>query len=262
MPFNMVGFCEATPGTGTNPLAVAVNEQLYQTHLDDLMVTQEAPFILGVHAMAVSTGRSAILRQPKMVDYDIIKVMLSSMSSPTCGFSPYMARPLPLRVDKLNALIDNDDNDEAALIGIMLGSGKITQAMKDNVNPTHTILGYSATTLTTLTWGHCPITWVETLDAGVFEVVGMRCGTYISAAWTGGIARISIPGSQSWKPGVPCTRLIDQDQEYQNARWEGMYAEWPLMGVRFDTQHMPNIECLSVAAITHELVELTLQKVG
>ena len=259
MPFNMVGFVEATPGTGTVPLAVALNEQLYQNHLDDLMVTKEAPFVLGVHAGSVSTGARAILRQPKMIDYDIIKVCEDSMSSPTCCFTPYMARPLPLRVDKLNALIVNA-TDEVSLIGVMLGSGKITQAMKDAVNPTHVINGYSVTTLTTLVWGHCPITWNETLDAGVYEVVGMRVGTYIAAAWQMGLARLSIPGSQTWKPGVPCVRMLADKEEYQNARYE-MYSEWPVMGIRFDTQHMPNIECLSAAAITNENVELTLQKV-
>jgi len=260
MPFNMVGFAEATPGTGTVPVAVALNEQLYQNHLDDLMITKEAPYVLGILAAAESTGARAILRQPKMIDFDIIKVAEDTMSSPTCAWTPKMARPLPLRVDKLNALIVNA-TDEDVLIGLMLGSGKITQAMKDNVDPTHIIHGTSNTTLTTLTWGHCPITWSETLDSGIYEVVGMRCGVYIAAAWQMCLARLSIPGSQSWKPGVPCTRMLADYEEYQNARYE-MYADWPRMGIRFDTQHMPNIECLSVAAITHENVELTLQKVG
>ncbi len=259
MPFNMVGFVESTPGTGTVPVAVALNEQLYQNHLDDLMITKEATFVLGVHAAAVSTGARVILRQPKMIDYDIIKVAEDGMSSPTCAYTPYMARPLPLRVDKLNALIVNA-TDEAVLIGVLLGSGKITQAMKDEVNPTHVIHGIGDTTLTTLTWGHCPITWNETLDAGIYEVIGMRCGTYIAAAWQMCLARLSIPGSQTWKPGVPCTRMLADKEEYQNARYE-MYSEWPLMGIRFDTQHMPNIECLSAAAITNENVDLTIQKV-
>jgi len=55
--------------------------------------------------------------------------------------------------------------------------------------------------------------------------------------------------------------MLADHEEYQNAR-EELYSRWPLMGVRFDTQHMPDIECLSAAAITDENVELTLQKVG
>jgi len=260
MPFNAVGFTEATPGTGTVPLAPGGNEQLYRVAADDLYVTKEAPYILGVLAAAVATGARAILRQPKLIDYDIIKVAEDGMSSPSCAYSHYFGRPLPLRVDKLNALIVNA-GDEAAIIGLLLGSGKITQSMLDAVNPTHVINGYADQTVTAYDWTHCAMTWNETLDAGVYEIVGMRAGTYIAAAWQIGLARISIPGSQTWKPGVLTTRMLADHEEYQNARFEP-YSRWPLMGVRFDTQHMPNIEVLSAAAITDENVELTLQKVG
>lgn len=260
MPFNMVGFCEATPGTGVVPLNVGLNEQLYRVVTDDLYVTKEAPFVLGVCATAVSTGARAILRQAKMIDYDIIKVAESGMSSPSCSFSPFQARPLPLRVDKLNALMVNA-TDENGLIGLMLGNGKITQAMLDAVNPTHVINGYADTTLTAFTWGLCPVTWNETLDAGIYEIVGMRVGTYKATGWEMGLARISIPGSQSWKPGVLTTRMLADHEEYQNARFES-YAKWPLMGVRFDVEHMPDIEVLCPVALTDENVELTLQKVG
>ena len=260
MPYNLVGFCEATPGTGIVPLAPGDKEGLYSIAGDDLKVTKEAPFVLGVVAVAVSTGARAILRQPKMIDYDIIKVAEAGMSSPTCSFSPYMARPLPLRVDKLTAYIVNA-TDEAALIGVLLGSGKITRAMKDMVNPTHVIHGIGDTTVTQYAWSPCPITWTEDIDAGVYEVVGMRVGTYVAAAWQMGLARLSIPGSQTWKPGVPTTRMLADHEEYQNARDEGKYAEWSQMGIRFDTERMPNIELLSLAAITDENIELTLVKV-
>jgi len=193
LPFNLVGFIEATPGTGTVALNVALNEQLYRVVTDDLYVTKEAAYILGVMAAAETTGARAILRQPKMVDYDIIKMAEDTMSSPSCSYTHYFGRPLPLRVDKLNALVVNA-TDEDNIVGVWLGSGKITQALLDAVNPTHVIHGIADTTLTTLTWGHCPVTWSETLDAGIYEIVGMRVGTYISANWQIGLARISIPG--------------------------------------------------------------------
>lgn len=256
----MVGFIEATPGTGTNPLNVALKEQLYRVVTDDLYVTKEAPYILGVMAAGESTMARAILRQAKMIDYDIIKCAEDTMSSPSCSYSHYFARPLPLRVDKLNALTVNA-TDEDNIIGVLLGNGKITQAMLDAVNPTHIIHGIADTTLTTLEWGICSVTWSETLDAGIYEIVGMRVGTYIASGWQIGLARISIPGSQSWKPGVVTTRMLADHEEYQNAR-EELYSRWPLMGIRFDVEHMPDIECLSAAAITDENVELTLQKVG
>lgn len=261
MPFNLVGFAEATPGTGTNPLAVGLNEQLYTvTEGDNLLVTKEAPFVLGVFGIGTSTLGDVLLRQAKMIDYAIKKTSLVADVAAICSFTNYFSRPLPLRVDKLSALVVNA-TDEASLVGVMLGNGKITQSMLDSVNPTHVISGYGDTTLTTLEWTHCPITWDQTLDAGVYEVVGMRASVFLAAAADMSLMRLSIPGSQSWKPGVPAN-LASADHE----EWQGTHIcpakDWPLMGIRFDTQHMPNVEVLSIGADTDQNVELTLQKVG
>lgn len=260
MPFNAVGFCEGTPGTGVVPLAVGGNEQLYRVVGDDLYVTQEAPYVLGLLAVAAATGDQAILRQAKMVDYDFIKVEREASLGPDLAWTHMFGRPLPLRVDKLNALMVNAA-DEAGLIGLLLGSGKITRAMLDAVNPTHKIHGYSDTTGTGLFWHHIPITWTETLDAGIYEVVGMRVGCWLSSGLSQGMARLSIPGSQSWKPGVPINLMSADHEEFQ-ASYSEPWSQWPLMGIRFDTEHMPNIEVLSGCAYTDENVELTLQKVG
>jgi len=258
MPFNMVGFCEATPGTGTIPLLPAANEQLYRVSGDDLYVTREAPFVLGVLGVGTSTLGDVLLRQAKMIDYSILKNSLVGDLAAICSFSNYFARPLPLRVDKLNALVVNA-TDEASLIGVMLGSGKITQNMLDAVNPTHVITGYSDTTTTALTWSHCPMTWNQTLDAGIYEIVGMRASIYGNTEI--GLARISIPGSQSWKPGVPANQASADHEENQ-----GLHIcpakDWSLMGVRFDTEHMPDVEVVAIGAATDENIELTLQKVG
>lgn len=258
MPFNCVGFCEATPGTGTVPLNVALNEQLYRVVTDDLYVTQEAQYVIGVFGIGTSTLGDIILRQPKLIDYAIKKTSLVGDVAPMCSFTDYFGRALPLRVDKLNALVVNA-TDEASLIGVLLSSGKITQAMKDSVNPTHVISGYSDTTVTAYTWSHCPITWNQDLDAGIYEVVGMRASLYGNTEM--GLMRLSIPGSQTWKPGVPAAQASADHEEWQSLE-ELPAKDWPLMGIRFDTQHMPNVEVLSIGANTDENVELTLQKVG
>jgi len=258
MPFNLVGFAEATPGTGTNPLNVGLNDQLYRYVTDDLYVTKEAPFVLGVFAAGTSTLGDVLLRQAKMIDYAFKKASLVSDVAAICSFTDLFSRPLPLRVDKLNALVVNATS-EASIVGVLLGSGKITQAMLDAVNPTHKISGYGDTTVTAYTWSHCPITWDQTLDAGIYEIVGMRAAVFGGADMS--LMRLSIPGSQSWKPGVPAN-LAGADHE----EWQSLHIcpakDWPLMGIRFDTEHMPNVECLSIAADTDQNVELTLQKVG
>lgn len=258
MPFNLVGFCEATPGTGIVPLNAALNEQLYRTVVDDLYVTKEAPFVLGALGIGTTTLGDYLLRQAKMIDYAIKKASIITDLEVASSFTNYFARPLPLRVDKLSALVVNA-TDEASLVGLMLGNGKITQAMLDAVNPTHVISGYSDTTVTTLTWSHCPITWNQTLDAGIYEVVGMRA--FVNGGGDPSLMRISIPGSQSWKPGVPAGEAGADHEEFQG-QIICPAKDWPLMGIRFDTEHMPNMEVLSIGADTDENVELTLQKVG
>lgn len=256
----MIGFAEATPGTGTIPVLPGADEDLYTVVDDDILVTREAPYVLGWSAHAVGTGGRTLLRQPKMIDYDNHKISLIADVAPKCGTTEMFARPLPVRVDKLSALVVNAV-DEATIIGVLLGSGKITQSMLDSVNPTHKITGYSDQLITANTWTRCAVTWNEVLDAGIYEIIGMRGVCYGAAALNAALMRLRIPGSMSWRPGVVCG--------YGGAahlEWQGMYdfpfKDWPSMGIRFDTQHMPNIEVLSCGAHTDEDVELTLQKVG
>ena len=258
MPFNIVGWGEATPGTGTVNLAGAVGENHYRVVGDDIYVTEEAPYILGVFAISESTGGDILLRQPKMIDYAIKKTSLNADVAAACSYTHYFGRPLPLRVDKLSALIVNA-TDEDALVGAILGSGKITQQMLDQVNPTHVISGYGDTTVTAFEWSTCPITWNQDLDAGIYEVVGMRCSLFGAA--TMGIARLLIPGAMNWRPGVPCSLAAADHEEWQSFHYMPA-RDWPLMGVCFDTEHMPNLEVFSVAANTDENVELTLQKIA
>lgn len=261
MPFNMVGFSDDAPGAvGTDEVPVGLAERLYRVAVNDLYVTKEAPYVLGVFYAYEATGARCLLRQPKMVDYNIIKGCITADRDAPRGQSHYFGRPLPLRVDKLNALTVNAANEDT-IIGVMLGSGKITQAMLDKVNPTHVIEGYSPTTIVANTWTHCPVVWYQDLDAGVYEIVGMRAQGYLAANLWSGLIRIAIPGSMSWQPGVPA-HLGGADYELYSEETYEPWTRWPLMGVRFDTEHMPNIEALSPSAWTHERVELTLQKVA
>jgi len=259
MPFNLVGFSEAAPGTGTVNVLVGLNEQLYRVVTDDLYVTKEAPYILAVWAGAESSVNRALLRQAKMIDYDFIRVQDLNLANKDSGYTHLFARPLPLRVDKLNALSVNT-TDEDTLIGVWLGSGKITQAMLDAVNPTHKIHGYGDTVVVANTWTHIPITFTETLDAGIYEIVGMRGATYLATNMTA-LMRVSIPGSQSWKPGVVVQHSGAAHIQF-GSEYRRVGLDWPLMGIRFDTEHMPNVEVLSPAASTDQDVEFTLQKVG
>lgn len=260
MPFNVVGFSEATPGTGTVAVAPAGNETLYRTVNDDLYVTAAAPYVLGVFYAAESTGARALLRQPGITDKDFIKGCLTTDNDPNQGWTHLFNRPVPLTVDKLNAYSVNA-TDEDTLIGLLLGNGKISQASLDRVNPTHVINGYSDTTITANSWSNCPITWNEDLPSGIYEVVGMKVGVYLAAnAWSA-LARLNIPGNNAWRPGVPCVIMEADHEEYQSITDEP-YCDFPLMGVQFDHLHLPSLEVLSPSAHTDQNIQLTLVKVG
>lgn len=258
MPFDIVAFGEATPGANGNLLPIAA-EDLYRVSGDDIFLKSKAPYLLGVLAAGTATMARLRIRQPERTDIDIFKTCLYTDLDPAEGYTPVRALPLDpqskLYVTTVNAA------DEVGFAALMLGSGKITRQAIDNVSPTHIITGYSDTTITAYTWSACPITWNESLPAGKYVVVGMRAGVFLAAnPWTA-VARLSIPGNQLWKPGVPCTIMEADHEELQSQSYEP-WQEWPFMPqIVFDDTTMPNIEVASPAAHTDENVELQLVKV-
>lgn len=263
MPFDIIGFLEATPGTGLVNLAAALNEQIYAYHLDDITLKKETQFLLGAFCAAVANGQDYRFRQPSlMTDHQLLKIQLESDLDPSQGYEHLFGRPLPLvGGEKLNALITNAV-DESAIIAAIVGNAPITQGMLDSIRPTHSIRGYSATTLTAKTWTHCAVTWDQDLPKGKYAIVGMKLGYYIAAAPLATIGRIVIPGNNDWRPGVPGALMEADHKEFQSITHMPFW-DWPLMRkIVFDDTLMPNIECLSNAAITNETVELLLQKVG
>ena len=258
MPFNVIGWCEATPGTGTVNLAAGLGDNLYETNGDYISVTAEAPYLIGLFGIGTSTLGDVLIRQPKMIDLAFKKTSLVADVAPLCSFTNLLGRPFELRPGYTQALVVNA-TDEASLVGCFLSTGKITQTMLDAVNPTHLISGYSDTTVTAYTWSHVPITWNQTLEKGTYEVVGMRATIFGQTEM--GLARLSIPGNKTWMPGVPCGQASADHEEWQSLEEMPLY-HWPLMGVRFSVPgQMPNIEVLAIAADTDENVELMLQRV-
>jgi len=260
MPFDMIGFLEATPGTGTVNLAAALGDRLYSSNLDEINLNSDINRLLGVLVSAVSTGGRARLRQPGLgIDYSMLKCMLEADLDPIQGFHDFLETPLPLIPGtKLEALLTNA-TDESALIAAMVGNQALDPR---NCQPTHVVTGISDTTITSLTWSQCAITWLEDLDPGTYAVVGMRCGVFIAAAPLAAVARIILPGATDWRPGVPCAQMEADHEEYQSVTHEPWYKWGQMPGIQFEDTKMPSIEVLSTAAYTDENVELLLQKIG
>lgn len=265
MPFDVIGFGEATPGTTTIPLAGGLGDTLYRVNGDDIYCKSQAPYLLGVIASSVSTGGRILVRQPSLpIDYEIIKNTLMASPDPAGQYTDMLARPLPLVPnEKINVLTVNA-TDEDALVGLLLGSGKITKQMQDAVNPTHRLMGYADTTVTAYTWSALTMTWNQDLPEGRYAPIGMRVGVFKSSIAQTGLARLrfkEVP-SASWGPGVPTAETGAAHLEFQDITKVNCY-DWPLMPqVSFRHDQLPDVEILGAEAFTDEDVELLLQKVG
>lgn len=268
MPFDLIGFSEGTPGTGTVGITPGAEDTLFRTSGDDLILksNQKLYSLLGIIYAAESTGGRALVRQPGLgyagLDYEFLKCALTSDVDPIQGYEDHFGAPLPLIGDqKLNVLSVNA-TDEDTLIGILVGTAPISQAMLDQVRPTHKLTGYADTTLTANQWTPCTVTWQQDLPVGQYAIVGMRAGVFLAAnAWTT-LMRLLIPGGTDWRPGVPAVIMEADHEEYQSITAEP-WARWPVMkDIVIDENHMPNIECLSPSAITDENIQLLLQKLS
>lgn len=258
MPYDLIAFSEATPGTGTVAIAAALNESLYRTSGDDILLNPEAPYLLGVFYTALTTPSRAILRQPKRIDIDISKGVLATGVEPARGFTDLMNHPLLLNSkDKLNAFSVNA-SDEVTTIACMVGSGKLSPI--DHID--HIIRGTVDQALTAHSWTKGAVTWAESLEAGVYSIVGMRGASYKASTPNLVLGRLDIPGAQDWKPGVPFGECGGDKTIPDN----GLQESWAIWGnmkeITFDTKvGYPNVELLGTAANTDHIVELALQRV-
>lgn len=266
MPFDVIGFAEATPGTGTPAIAAASGDTLYRTSGDDIYVQQKAPLLLGLLAAGAATAGRARLKQPSMpLYYEFAKsCLVENVDDPSDGFSDIKNRPLMLVPgEKLNVYLQNAA-DEAALIALFLGDGKITQQMLDAVSMTHIITGYADTTLTAYTWSTLTMTWDQDLPEGLYQIVGVKAAVYKAANPGIGVMRFvfSEPRAAAWRPGAPVSIMEGDKVEIQSIP-KFPLAQWPNMpNIVFRHDKLPTIEMLNPMAVTDERVELALAKVG
>jgi len=264
MPFDLIGYGEASPGAN-GTLAALLDDTFYDVSGDDITIREVAPWLLGAQIVAEATGGGASLSQPSMpLDYDFDQCALLSSGDPNWGFKNLRSRPLPLVTgEKLNATIDNAA-DEDAMVALFVGNGKITQASLDAVNPTHIIDGLADTTLTAFTWKKCPVTWSQTLPKGIYVPVGMRFSYFKSSVAMPAIARLifnTAPAS-GWRPGV-IGHEAQADHEVDSTSAEHPFDVWPAMNeLKFSNKNIPSVECCSMEATTDENIELLLQKVS
>lgn len=260
MPFDMVGFSEAAPGTGTVNVAVGLAETQYRVVGDDLIIKEGRDVALALWYAAESTPGHARLTQPgKTPDYQFLPSVDLNDPDFVGGFSNHLQRPLKLiPKTKLNGISVNA-TDEDTIIGVLLGSGPMVPYAG---MITHKIRGSADKTLTANTWTSFTPIWDFSLPEGHYNIVGLKVGSYISSGFMLGLARLIMKDDDAmkWRPGVPLTQLAGDKVTLDNTAnhpWE----KWGLMPEIYLTEdNMPDIEILTPAALTDHACELELVK--
>ncbi len=257
MPFDLVGWSEAAPGTGTVGVAGGLLDQFYRVVLDDIWVRADTPYLAGLVYSAESTPGYAELRQPGL-DPPLMFIQSADLNDacPINGFSNLLERPARIKPSTKLTAYSNNATDEDTIIGALLASGVMTP-YKGPID--HIIRGYADQTLTANSWTMCNITWNQDIPEGNYSIVGCKIGSYISSGWMAALGRLLLKGKYAnWRPGVPVTQAAG-DKLVLDATDDLPYTQWPLMPeVGLNHAHMPDIEILSPAALTDHIVELQL----
>jgi len=276
LPFDLVGFAEATPGTGTPNIAVALGEDFFTIVAGDWILVKEKYLLLAEY-LSTSTPAQLQVDMPELKPwYSFIKAGLLADLDPTEALTYQAARPLPLwdilggkgfKPDAQLRCMSRNATDEVTLAGLWMGSGKITRAMEDAVEPTHTLRGTSATVQVAYTWTVKVMTWDNQLPEGKYCVVGMRAGVYKASGPALGLARLrfQVAPASGYRPGVPSAIMEGACIEYMSVHeWPTFPWKWPVSNEYNCFRHtqLPGVETLSPAADTSTVIELELQKVA
>lgn len=256
MGFDIVGFCEAAPGTGIQGIARGLNDQRYtEPGGDQIRIKTEAAFLLGVYYAAESTPDNTRVRQEsRNQDLQFIQATDLNNEDPLPGFSDYLKDPILLRAREAATCLSVNATDEDLIIAWLLGPGKFGPP----VSPTHIIHAESDQTLTANTWTPCAtLTYDQELPDGLYYIVGMKAASWITAADMGGLARL-ILDKTTYRPGVPYA-LDEADKTSRFIAYPAPYEKWGLQkDLVFHSKSMPQLELLSPAAMTDHRIELAV----
>jgi len=267
LPFDLVAFGEATPGAADPAaIAAALLDTHYRVSGDDMFIKKEAAYLLGLGAFVEAQGARVVLSQPSLPqNYEFLKSALLAAQSPSLCWNHLFGRPLRLIPnEKFNCSVETIA-DEDVIVFLLFGSGKITQAMLDAVNPTHCITGEADTTATAFSWTPVTVTWDQDLPVGRYAVVGMIYSYWKTAAPAmPSAARLLFYDKRgsNFRPGVVGS-YIDKDHEELQTMDHFPPVDWPLMqDMSFEHDQMPGIEVCSAEAHTDQNFQLMLQKIG
>jgi len=249
MAFTLVGYTEEQNITALGNVA-AIPDPHVRVEGDDIIVP-DLNNIIGYYCLGSSTTQARLsspsLRDELEPDIEPIDyAVLEPRSDP-----PYHDRfDTPIPLDKAEALHFQVVQEAGVFRSwglVWLGDG---EAARLPSGPLSTVRATASVTLTPNEWTNGALTFVQTLPAGTYAIVGMRAQSAGLVA-----ARLVIPG-YSWRPG--CIGFdADQDLEYRRFRYGGM-GVWG----EFDHNEPPTVDFLSISADTNEVVHLDVVRIG
>ncbi|RLG68659.1 MAG: hypothetical protein DRO11_08755 [Methanobacteriota archaeon] len=260
MPFDILAWSEAAPGTGTVGIAAPTTEG-YKVSGDGIKIQSKANLLLGLWYAAESTPGYALLEQPSLgVQYPRF-LRSCDLNDPDfyAGFNDLLDRPLPLYPNEFLVAKSNNATDEDTLIGVIVANG-FWNPYRGKID--YRIRGYADQTLTANAWTDVSMSWDYNLPDGRYAIVGMTYGAYIASGFMQGFARVKLTETM-WRPGVPIIQAEGDKVQVMSSMGVAPYHKWALSReISFKSEAMPDFEVISPAQLTDHVVELELVKIG
>lgn len=242
MPFTTVAFIESIDPAG---VFVAVNAALGEQHItsagDNITIpewTQVVALAAGVEIAVESFARLAApsLRTQGLFNVEPFSSASAAAVEPASPPPVMDLRRTPLVLVRGEILTCELNSNPAAAqrqwLVVWLADGPVEPVAGRVV----TVRATGATALVADTWGNVPITMIENLPRGRYQIVGLRARAAGLVA-----ARIVIPG-QAWRPGV---LGVDAQEDLEHPMFR--YGQLGSFG-EFEDTDLPSVDCLSVSA--------------
>lgn len=222
--FHLAAFAQSIDPAGALTAITAAREEMIFTNGADLRVPTSLPYIIGKAALANdASGSRAQIQSPSLrilANLDVEPLILAAVfgNPPETLVHPNIAIPI-VADEALNFAFLSDPAAAALHYGLVYLSDGPQQAAEGNmfsIRATATIQQVVAG------WVNGSLTFSQTLPAGRYAVVGMRCRSTDAVA-----ARLVFP-EQIARPGVPVVNAIaDVDPWYARHGNLGVFGEFP-----------------------------------
>lgn len=225
---------------------------------ESILVPRLTPKIAAASVSGVATVRGRIA-SPSLEAFNLIDVTpMSGSALPSeddpAPFTPFFNNPVPLVVDEsLRALASTSAPDAATIVYWLMDNLEPLPTVAGERLPIRSINYETSVTLTADTWSDVPLSGgvLQTLKAGRYALVGMRCNSATAVA-----ARVKFVGEGvDHRPGCIGVNGIG-NREHQIFRL-GNLGTWG----EFEHNQLPIIQVLANAADTDQIITLDLIKI-